>query len=170
MTKPSAASDKPTPPPYTETAYESTPMTSLRSLRQLSIFFLGATCLLASTARTRRAIHRRHLRIAPKFYQPNTNPHEHFSPFMDAMQALNVATLNVFSVGIMAAGGTLWAFDISSLDEMQAALRSRLGYENFDQPNQNGEHAADNSLETTILSKRKEGTGAAKTNDPKTSR
>ncbi|KAF2271002.1 hypothetical protein CC78DRAFT_538696 [Lojkania enalia] len=132
MTRPTVIPANAHPRSLPEPAHESTPITSPRSLRQLSIFFFGATCFLASTAITRRAIYRRKLRISPKFYEPNTNPHEHFSPMMDAVQALNMATINVFSFGIMAAGGTLWAFDISGLKEMQTALRGRLGYDSFD--------------------------------------
>ncbi|KAF1974366.1 hypothetical protein BU23DRAFT_461741 [Bimuria novae-zelandiae CBS 107.79] len=120
------------PPP--ESAYESTPITSARSLRQLSVFFFGATCFLASTALTRRAIYKRHLRVKPSFYAPNTNPHEHFSPVHEAVQALNLATMNCVSLGTMALGGTMWAFDIANLKEAQARLRGRLNYDTIYQP------------------------------------
>jgi hypothetical protein len=129
---------RPTAPPVTspprfppETAYEGTPITSQRSLRQLSIFFLGGACLLASTAITRKAVWRRQLRTKPKFYEPNTNPHEFFSPFHDAIQALNLATMNCTSVGIMAVGGIMWTFDIANLREAQTALRGRLNYDSI---------------------------------------
>ncbi|KAF2110090.1 hypothetical protein BDV96DRAFT_651244 [Lophiotrema nucula] len=135
-----------------ENAYESAPITSSRSLRQLSIFFLGATCFLASTAITRRAVYRRNLRLKPKFYEPNTNPHEHFSPMADAMQALNLATMNVFSIGVMLAGGALWSVDISGLSEMQASLRGRLGYDSFDRP----PAAVEGSLAEAVDTLRKE--------------
>ncbi|KAF2656718.1 hypothetical protein K491DRAFT_367920 [Lophiostoma macrostomum CBS 122681] len=134
MTAPSASPTSPTTPPATEPASQSTPITSARSLKQLSIFFLGATCFLASTTLTRRAIHQRNLRIAPKFYHPNTNPHEHFSPLHDAIQALNLATMNCVSLGMMGIGGTLWAFDTYGLGEMRQALRGHLAYEHFDKP------------------------------------
>lgn len=137
MARPTAAPVNPSPPsrPVPEpVTYESTPITSPRSLRQMSIFFLGATCFLASTAITRRAIYRRHLRIKPKFYDSNTNPHEHFSPFHDALTALNLATMNCVSLGIMATGGTLWACDIAGLKEAQSILRGRLNYESIYQP------------------------------------
>ncbi|CAI6335593.1 unnamed protein product [Periconia digitata] len=114
------------PPSSPPTVYEPTPWTSPRSLRQLSIFCLGATAFLASTALTRRSIHRRSLRLKPQHFSPNTNPHEHFSPLQDAIQALNLATLNCVSVGIMGLGGTLWAFDVSGLSEAREALRKRL--------------------------------------------
>jgi hypothetical protein len=111
-----------------ETANGRPPITSERSLRQLSIFFLGGACLLASTAITRKAVWRRQLRVKPKFYEPNTNPHEFFSPFHDAIQALNLATMHCTSVGIMALGGIMWTFDIANLKEAQTSLRGRLNY------------------------------------------
>ncbi|KAF2751869.1 hypothetical protein M011DRAFT_387509, partial [Sporormia fimetaria CBS 119925] len=118
-----------TPPPSPQVSYESTPLTSARSLKQLSIFAFGAACFLASTTITRRAVYRRSLRIAPKMFSPNTNPHEHFSPFHDALMALNLATMNCVSVGIMMVGGALWSVDVSGLNEMRSILRGRLGYD-----------------------------------------
>jgi len=109
--------------------YEGTPITSPRSLRQLSIFLLGSTCLLATTAITRKAVYRRTLRLTPPYFSPNTNPHEYFSPFSDACQALNLATLNCASLGVMVLGGVMWAFDVAGLGEARTVLRGRLGYE-----------------------------------------
>ncbi|KAH8639325.1 hypothetical protein IG631_07095 [Alternaria alternata] len=128
MSQPAAAPAKP-PARAAERAYKGTPVTSPRSLRQLSIYFLGSACLLASTAITRKAVWRRQLRVMPKFYEANTNPHEYFSPFSDACQALNLATMNCASVGIMALGGAMWTFDIANLREARAVLRSRLNYD-----------------------------------------
>lgn len=71
------------------------------------------------------------MRTMPKFYEPNTNPHEYFSPFQDAIQALNLATMNCTSVGIMAVGGAMWTFDIANLREAQASLRRRLNYDSI---------------------------------------
>ncbi|KAF1838743.1 hypothetical protein BDW02DRAFT_488293 [Decorospora gaudefroyi] len=129
MGRPPAAPVNPSPHPSADTAHEGTPVTSPRSLRQLSIYFLGSACLLASTAITRKAIWRRQLRVKPKFYEANTNPHEYFSPFSDACQALNLATMNCVSVGIMGLGGIMWTFDIANLKEARAVLRSRLNYD-----------------------------------------
>ncbi|KAF2031247.1 hypothetical protein EK21DRAFT_99813 [Setomelanomma holmii] len=129
MARPSPTPVTPPLQPPPEPVDEGTPITSARSLRQLSVFFLGSACLLASTALTRKAVWRRQLRIAPKFYEPNTNPHEYFSPFHDAIQALNLATMNCASVGIMAVGGAMWTFDIANMTEAQKILRGRLGYE-----------------------------------------
>lgn len=117
--------------PLTESALERTPIISSRSLRQLSIFTFGGACLLSSTAITRKAIWRRQLRIKPRFYDANTNPHEYFSPFSDACQALNLATMNCVSFGIMMLGGVMWSFDIANLREAQTTLRRRLNYDSI---------------------------------------
>ncbi|KZM19688.1 uncharacterized protein EKO05_0004100 [Ascochyta rabiei] len=127
-----------------EAALERTPVTSPRSLRQLSIFLLGSACIVASTAITRKAVWRRQLRTKPPFYAPNTNPHEFFSPMSDALQALNMATMNCFSVGLMALGGTMWTLDIANLKEARSILRQRLNYDSIyrsedDVPNGLGE-------------------------------
>lgn len=136
--------------------YEGNAITSPRSLRQLSILLFGGACFLASTAITRRAIYRRNLRIAPKYYSPNTNPHEHFSPFHDALMALNLATINCVSVGIMLGGGALWSFDISGLGELRSRTRSQLGYEAIYATDEDSPDSEE-SLEASILRKREEG-------------
>ncbi|EUC47852.1 hypothetical protein COCMIDRAFT_55238, partial [Bipolaris oryzae ATCC 44560] len=144
---PSAPSPPPPPQPPTEPAYQRPPITSPRSLHQLSIYLLGSTCLLLSTTLTRRAIHRRHLRLTPSYFAPNTNPHEYFSPFADACQAFNLATMNCASVGIMMLGGVMWVSDISNLQEARKVLRGRLGYERIYE----SEEDVPNSISQMIL-------------------
>jgi hypothetical protein len=146
MARPTAAPVSPPSPPPAESAYTGTPVTSPRSLRQLSIYFLGSACLLATTAITRKAVWRRQLRIKPKFYEANTNPHEYFSPFSDACQALNLATMHCVSVGIMALGGAMWTFDIANLKEARAVLRGRLNYDRIYQ----SENEVPNSISEMI--------------------
>jgi len=46
---------------------------------------------------------------------------------MEAFEALNIATVNVLSISMMLSGGLLYAFDISSVDDMRRAVRSRIG-------------------------------------------
>jgi len=46
---------------------------------------------------------------------------------MEAFEALNIATINVASVAMLFTGGMLWAFDISSVDDLRKDLRKRLG-------------------------------------------
>jgi hypothetical protein len=90
-------------------------------------------------------------------FEPNTNPHEHFSPMHDALQALALASANCWSLGTMGVGGTLWAFDISGLSEMRSALRGRLGYESFETTGRGLSETSEQSLEASIMKKREEG-------------
>ena len=46
---------------------------------------------------------------------------------MEAFEALNIATINVLSVGMLVSGGLLWAFDIASLEDMRRKVRTGLG-------------------------------------------
>jgi hypothetical protein len=46
---------------------------------------------------------------------------------LEAMEALNIATINVLSIGMMVGGGLLYAFDISSVDDIKKNVRTRIG-------------------------------------------
>jgi hypothetical protein len=46
---------------------------------------------------------------------------------MEAFEALNIATINVFSLGIMMSGGLMWAFDVATLQDMRNKVRTNLG-------------------------------------------
>ena len=48
---------------------------------------------------------------------------------LEAIEALNVATINVLSVAMMAVGGGLWALDINSLEEGRVKMRRAMGVE-----------------------------------------
>ncbi|MCJ1473498.1 hypothetical protein MMC13_002149 [Lambiella insularis] len=100
-----------------------TPFASLstrRSLRQLSLFLAGACFLSLSTLVTRRSVARRRAAIFPAFYHPsNAPPRQPINGALEALEALNIATINVMSFGIMVTGGALWAFDVSSMEDLR---------------------------------------------------
>ena len=93
--------------------------------------------MIASIALTRRAIYRKQFGGVPKFVSqhpplPSGTPAPGVkSPAgdaksdgaMDAFQALNLATLNCISFGIMLTGGLSYAFDISSLQDLKQKAR-----------------------------------------------
>lgn len=108
---------------------------SQRSRRQLGLFLAGASFFALSSAVTRRSLVRRYKATIPKFYQPSNQPNTNINGALEAFEALNIATINVMSVGMMVGGGLLWAFDISSLDEMRQKVRKNLGVDGarFDQ-------------------------------------
>ena len=46
---------------------------------------------------------------------------------MEALEALNIATINVLSLGMMTVGGLLYAFDISSVEDLRRNVQKSLG-------------------------------------------
>ncbi|KAI1655874.1 hypothetical protein F4813DRAFT_147499 [Daldinia decipiens] len=105
------------------------PILSQRSLKQLGLFFAGAGFLSLSTLITRRAVVRKQLATIPKFYHQS---HQQVNKVQSdgsliALEALNLATLNVIGFGIMMTGGLSWAFDISSVDDLRSMTRGHVG-------------------------------------------
>ncbi|KAF4632496.1 hypothetical protein G7Y89_g5624 [Cudoniella acicularis] len=100
---------------------------SRRSARQLGLFAAGAGFFAITSVITRRSLVRRYKATIPKFYQPSNRANFEVNGAMEAFEALNIATINVLSVGMMASGGLLWAFDISSLDDMRQKVRTKMG-------------------------------------------
>lgn len=48
---------------------------------------------------------------------------------LEAFEALNIATINVLSLAMMGVGGTLYALDINSMDDLRRFVRSGMGIE-----------------------------------------
>jgi hypothetical protein len=46
---------------------------------------------------------------------------------MEALEALNIATINVASVSMVAVGAGMYAFDINTLDDLRRKVRGGLG-------------------------------------------
>ncbi|KAK0633626.1 hypothetical protein B0T14DRAFT_398258, partial [Immersiella caudata] len=112
------------PRPYTH-------VLTRRSFRQLGLYFGGCTFLAFSILISRRAALRHQLKARLRYFTPSTH-HLNFKkgqtptgygdggkePLM-ALEALNLATLNVVSFGIMIAGGVSWALDISNMEDLR---------------------------------------------------
>ncbi|RYP69981.1 hypothetical protein DL771_005772 [Monosporascus sp. 5C6A] len=110
-------------------AYTRPSIFSQRSMKQLGLFVAGAGFLSLSVLATRRAIARKRLATIPKFYHPSNRPVNttNSDSSLIALEALNLATLNVMGFGIMCTGGIAWAFDISSLDDLRSMARGHIG-------------------------------------------
>lgn len=102
------------------------PIFSQRARRQLGLFAAGASFFALSTIITRRSIVRRYKAAIPKFYEPSNRVNYEVNGAVEAAEALVLATLNVFSAGVMFSGGLTWAFDISSLDDMRQKVRTNM--------------------------------------------
>lgn len=105
-----------------------------RGAKQLGLFFAGAGFLTASALIARRAVVRKMADSIPKFYQPSHHgprapprgPKEKSDDQLVAVEALGLATLNVFSFGVMMTGGLMFAFDISNVEELRRKARGSL--------------------------------------------
>lgn len=127
---------------------------SKRSLRQLGLFIGGVAFFGVATAITRRSLVRRYNASIPKFFQQSNRPNTDVNGAMEAFEALTIATVNVTSLGIMFTGGMLWAFDISSLEDMRRKLRGGLGIDG-----EGRENAAEEEMEewlATVLVRKDE--------------
>ncbi|KAI8627844.1 hypothetical protein F5Y19DRAFT_156972 [Xylariaceae sp. FL1651] len=102
---------------------------SQRSLKQLGLFFAGAGFLTLSTIITRRSVARKVVATVPKFYNPSNRPVNKISSdsSLIALEALNLATLNVIGFAIMMTGGISWAFDISNIEDLRRMARKHIG-------------------------------------------
>lgn len=124
---------RPSPLPTARSNEEISSQSSwIRPLKQFGFFALGAGLMAASVAVSRRAVVRRRLDSFPKFYYSNRTKLKFDSSERSVMaaEALGLATLNVMNFGVMLVGGVFWAFDISSVEELQArsdARRQRSG-------------------------------------------
>ncbi|KAI0883824.1 uncharacterized protein GGS22DRAFT_26406 [Annulohypoxylon maeteangense] len=105
------------------------PIFSERSLKQLGLFFGGAGFMFLSTLITRRSVTRKYMATVPKFYNQSNRPaiKAPSDGSLIALEALNLATLNVMGFGIMTTGGLAWAFDVSSVDDLRAMARRSYG-------------------------------------------
>ena len=74
---------------------------------------------------------------------------------MEAVEALNIATVNVMSFAMMATGGALYAFDISGMEDFRRKVRGGLGIDGSGR----GEREAEEEMEewlATVLRRKEE--------------
>lgn len=97
-----------------------------RFRKQLNILFAGAGFVLLSARITRRAVNRRVRWAKPTYFRPNMqHPEQKINGTLEAMEALSVATVNVFSWSFFLIGGAMLASDTSNLEEIRGRLRLR---------------------------------------------
>ena len=77
---------------------------------------------------TRRSLNRKYNALRPTGIFSPSNKVPDVSGPTEAAEALTLATLNVVSFSFMVGGGALWAFDISTPEELKYKLRSQLDF------------------------------------------
>lgn len=65
--------------------------------------------------------------VAPQTLGEAVAPELHNSGAVMAVEALGLASLNVFSAGMAAIGGAMWYLDIRSMDELKKQVRGGMG-------------------------------------------
>lgn len=115
------------PPPESTQSSLLDAFTSRRSLRQFGLFFAGATFFTAAQVITRRSLIRRYKASIPPFYHPSNLPYGNVNGAMEALDAFNLATVNVISGAIMLTGGTMWALDVSTTEDLRSKVKHRVG-------------------------------------------
>ncbi|KAI9852297.1 MAG: hypothetical protein M1838_001185 [Thelocarpon superellum] len=129
--------------------------TSARARRQLGLVAGGATFLFCSTIITRRSLARRYKASIPAFYQPSNRPAGEVNGAMEALEALNIATINVVSLAMMVTGVALWAFDVASVADMRHRLHRTMGVEGDVRTDRDADEEMEEWL-ATVLSRKED--------------
>ncbi|EXJ64354.1 hypothetical protein A1O7_00690 [Cladophialophora yegresii CBS 114405] len=135
-----------------------------RPNRNAVIFGAGAAFFVFSLLITRRAFARKRLASSPAFYA-NAPGHQaeqakNVNGAMEALEALNLATVNVLSLSMMATGGTLWYLNINSVADARRMIRGGLGVDGTGRSEKDAEEDFEEWLATTLARKEAKGSGA----------
>jgi len=120
--------------------------------RNKLIFAAGLAFFGLSVLATRRSFARKRLASKAAFYSDapahNIEQSKNVNGAFEALEALNIATINVLSVAMMATGGALWYMDLNSLADARKMIRGGLGVDG----NGMTEQQADEEIEEVIAS------------------
>lgn len=127
---------------------------SARARRQDGLFFGGVAFTLLSLFITRRALAKKNLAMAQ-----NPDASLKVDGPLEAVQALGLATLNVFTFAMAGLGAAMKYFDFADVEDLREGYRRALGYDVH-----SGESAADKEIEGWIADvlSRRDGTGDLK--------
>ncbi|EXJ55000.1 uncharacterized protein A1O5_12739 [Cladophialophora psammophila CBS 110553] len=145
------------------------PTQTERVNRNKLIFGAGAVFFAFSLLVTRRSLARKRLAASPAFYA-NAPGHQaeqakKVNGAMEAVEALNIATINVLSLTMMATGGALWYLDINSLAEARRKLRGGLGIDGTGKSEKQAEEEFEEWMATVLARKEAKGPQPTQTNE-----
>lgn len=137
-------------PTLTPEEYQAVQETGRR--RNKLIFAAGLAFLGLSILTTRRSLARRRLASRAAFYKDAPTHTEEqakqVSGALEAVEALNIATINVLSAAMLLTGGALWYMDVNSLGDARRMIRGGLGVDGMGKT----EAEADEEIEEVIAS------------------
>ncbi|KAJ6114944.1 hypothetical protein N7486_000722 [Penicillium sp. IBT 16267x] len=109
----------PSPSESSQLAQQSTPPNN----RNLKLFLGGIAFFSLSVWVTRRASIKKRLDCIPPFYSSSLYFQPKVNGAGEAFEALSLASLNVFSFGMMTTGAAMYALDINGLDDARRFMR-----------------------------------------------
>jgi len=125
--------------------------------RNKLIFAAGLAFCGLSIITTRRSLNRRRLASQVAFYKDAPAHHvdqsKQVSGALEAVEALNIATINVLSVAMMATGGLLWYLDLNSLADARKMIRGGLGGEGKTKTEQESEEEIEEFIASVLARK-----------------
>lgn len=156
--------EEPTSSPQPPSIQQPTPNQALaheqpRHQKNKLILGAGVAFFAFSLLITRRAMTRKRIMVSPAFY---TNAPNHraeltkqVSAPIEALEALNIATVNVLSLALMGVGSTLWYLDINSLEEGRRFIRGGMGVDGTGRSEKDAEEEFEEWI-ATVLSRKEE--------------
>ncbi|KAI5288144.1 hypothetical protein KEM54_005436 [Ascosphaera aggregata] len=128
-TAPEPIQSPPQPQPQTISPQEKPAPTSLkdRLTNSQKLIIGGAAFLGMSVLVTRRAFARQRIAVMPPFYTTSVYHKPPVNSAKDALEAFNVATINVMSVGMLALGLGMYATGINTIEDARRVVRGGMG-------------------------------------------
>ncbi|KAJ9660161.1 hypothetical protein H2198_002667 [Neophaeococcomyces mojaviensis] len=125
--------------------------------RNKLIFAAGLAFFGLSIITTRRSLIRRRLASKVAYYKDAPTHHQEqskqVSGALEAVEALNIATINVLSVAMMATGGALWYMDVNSLADARRMIRGGLGVDGKGKTEQEAEEEIEEFIASVLARK-----------------
>lgn len=151
-------SSEPTPPPAQHNTEQPqhlqlAPDSQPRPNRSLLLLAGGITFFTLSTLITRRSLARRKLSTLPPYYTTASLHKPRVNGAVEALEALNIATINVVSVAMVTTGAGLWFFDINSLADMRRKVRGGLGVDGTGRSEEDAEEEFEEWIVSTLARK-----------------
>lgn len=115
-----AASSDPQPQPQLSHPLKPQDKTNIKLLAG------GLAFSLLSIWITRRASLKKRIACIPPFYSSSVYFQPKVNGAMEAFEALNLATINVFSFGMLTTGAAMYALDVNGVEDMRRMMRSGL--------------------------------------------
>jgi hypothetical protein len=123
LSPPAASTSTPSQP---STQLDQQPTTKTKDNTGLKLFLGGIAFSAFSVYITRRASIRKRIACIPPFYSSSLYHQPQVNGAMEAFEALNLATINVLSFGMLTVGGSMYALDVNGIEDMRKIMRGGL--------------------------------------------